>query len=95
MQMNDLYQFDCDSDIEEEDEDEWEETQDLLSGPPITTAPPQQQDQQQEQPSSLTLLAHPLHVFIWNQIEVFTATATELAEPGTGRKQIQLNQVGL
>jgi hypothetical protein len=70
----------------------------------VTTAPPHQ-DQQQHQPSSLTLLAqqdqdsnflNPLHVFIRNQIEVFTATTTELAQPAPGRKQpIQLNQVGL
>jgi hypothetical protein len=68
---------------------------------PVTTAPPQQEQQQ----PSLTLLAqqdqdsiflNPLHVFIRNQIEVFTATTTELAQPAPGRKQpIQLNQVGL
>ena len=69
---------------------------------PVTTAPPHQE---QQQPSSLTMLAqqdqdsnflNPLHVFIRNQIEVFTATTTELAQPAPGRKQpIQLNQVGL
>jgi hypothetical protein len=71
---------------------------------PVTTAQPQQ-EQQQQQPSSPTLLAqqdqdpnflNPLHVFIRNQIEVFTATTTELAQPAPGRKRpIQLNQVGL
>jgi len=54
--------------------------------------------------SSLLLLAeegdvlhlNPLHVFVRKQIEVFAATATELAQPAPGRKQaIQLNQVGL
>ena len=69
---------------------------------PMTTAPPHQE---QQQSSFLTLLAqqdqdsnflNPLHVFIRNQIEVFTATTTELAQPAPGRKQpIQLNQVGL
>ena len=37
-----------------------------------------------------------LHVFVRNQIEVFTATPAELAQPAPGRKQpIQLHQVGL
>ena len=54
--------------------------------------------------SSLLLLAeegdefhlNPLHVFVRKQIEVFAATATELAQPAPGRKQpIQLHQVGL
>lgn len=38
----------------------------------------------------------PLHVFVRKQIEIFTATPTELAQPAPGRKQpIQLHQVGL
>jgi hypothetical protein len=60
--------------------------------------------QSQQHHSSLLLLAQdedeehlsPLHVFVRKQIEVFTATATELAQPAPGRKQpIQLHQVGL
>lgn len=60
--------------------------------------------QSQQHHSSLLLLAQdedeehlsPLHVFVRNQIEVFTATATELAQPAPGRKQpIRLHQVGL
>lgn len=56
------------------------------------------------QDSSLLLLAReedeehltPLHVFVRKQIEVFTATHTELSQPAPGRKQpIQLHQVGL
>jgi len=56
------------------------------------------------QDSSLLLLAQdeddehltPLHVFVRKQIEVFTATHTELSQPAPGRKQpIQLHQVGL
>mmetsp|Transcript_6191 Transcript_6191/g.15323 ORF Transcript_6191/g.15323 Transcript_6191/m.15323 type:complete len:691 (+) Transcript_6191:209-2281(+) len=57
-----------------------------------------------QQHSSLLLLAeegddlhlNPLHVFVRKQIEVFAATATELAQPAPGRKQpIQMHQVGL
>lgn len=39
---------------------------------------------------------NPLHVLVRNQIEVFTATSKELAQPAPGRKQpIKLHQVGL
>ena len=55
-------------------------------------------------PSALMLLTReedeavlsPLHVFVRQQIEVFTATPAELAQPAPGRKNpIKLNQVGL
>jgi hypothetical protein len=55
-------------------------------------------------PSPMILLARDrdesclnrLHIFVRNQIEVFTATPTELAQPAPGRKQpIRLHQVGL
>ena len=57
----------------------------------------------QEKQSSPLLLAQdedeenlsPLHAFVRKQIEVFTVTPTELAQPAPGRKQpIQLHQVG-
>jgi hypothetical protein len=41
-------------------------------------------------------ILNPLHAFVRTQIEVFTATATELSQPAPGRKQpIKLHQVGL
>lgn len=55
-------------------------------------------------PSNLVLLArneddamlNPLHVFVRKQLEVFTATPAELAQPAPGRKNpIKLGQVGL
>ena len=55
-------------------------------------------------PSDLVLLArneddamlNPLHVFVRKQLEVFTATPAELAQPAPGRKSpIRLGQVGL
>jgi hypothetical protein len=54
--------------------------------------------------SKITLLANPkdklvlsdLHVFVRQQIEVFTATESDITQPAPGRKnRIQLNQVGL
>jgi hypothetical protein len=55
-------------------------------------------------PSNIVLLArneddamlNPLHVFVRKQLEVFTATPAELAQPAPGRKNpIKLGQVGL
>jgi hypothetical protein len=54
--------------------------------------------------NKITLLANPkdelvlsdLHVFVRQQIEVFTATETDISQPAPGRKnRIQLHQVGL
>jgi hypothetical protein len=54
--------------------------------------------------SAITLLANPkdklvlsdLHVFVRQQIEVFTATEADITQPAPGRKhRIQLHQVGL
>jgi hypothetical protein len=55
-------------------------------------------------PVNLLLLARPnddmvlspLHVFVRQQVEVFTATEADISQPAPGRKnRIQLNQVGL
>ena len=58
----------------------------------------------QSNSNAITLLANPkdklvlsdLHVFVRQQIEVFTATEADIAQPAPGRKhRIQLDQVGL
>lgn len=42
------------------------------------------------------LVLNPLHVFVRQQIEIFTATPSEMAQPAPGRKTaIRLHQVGL
>jgi hypothetical protein len=47
------------------------------------------------QPKDAKVLS-PLHVFVRQQVEVFTATNADIAQPAPGRKnRIQLNQVGL
>jgi hypothetical protein len=47
------------------------------------------------QPTDATVLS-PLHVFVRQQVEVFTATAEDICQPAPGRKnRIQLHQVGL
>lgn len=43
-----------------------------------------------------TTVLNPLHAFVRNHIEVFTATPTDMAQPAPGRKKpIKLHQVGL
>lgn len=47
------------------------------------------------QPGDAAVLS-PLHVFVREQVEVFTATSADIAQPAPGRKnRIQLHQVGL
>jgi hypothetical protein len=42
------------------------------------------------------MVLSPLHVFVRQQVEVFTATEADISQPAPGRKnRIQLNQVGL
>ncbi|KAG7347939.1 hypothetical protein IV203_016644 [Nitzschia inconspicua] len=64
---------------------------DALDGPqfsPMVTLLSQEQDEE--------CLKSPLHIFVRKQIEVFTATETELNQPAPGRKRpIQLSQVGI
>jgi hypothetical protein len=55
---------------------------------PMCTLLSQEQDKER--------LKSPLHIFVRKQIEVFTATETELNQPAPGRKRpIQLSQVGI
>jgi hypothetical protein len=59
------------------------------------TNTPKQQIMLLAQPGDEEAL-NPLHVFVRQQIEVFTATAEELSQPAPGRKiPIKLHQVGL